>query len=227
MLYWADSAQDGFAQLGQRDFDLVLLSLALSDRDGLEVCREITSKYSSPVVVLSAMASLFDEVSSLEAGADEFLVKPLQPAVTLARIRALLRRTNRSQDEQLKLGDLFIDRPQLTASHEGRSLPLTPTEFKILAQLAMADGLAVSRQDIIDSVWEADEGCDLRIVDSHVRNLRRKLMQSGTHVSIQGVRGVGYQVSSNGVESCLRESRPEPFTESVEKLHSLENMESS
>lgn len=205
------TAEAAATQLEHVKFDLIVLSLLLPDRDGLSVCRELCRQRTTPVIMIGEPGTSFDEVASLEAGADDFLAKPLRREVTLARVTSLLRRCHRaSSQDTLRVGDLQIDRPRMQALREGTNLQLTPTELKLLTQLAMRPGSPLSRDSLLSNIWNTDYLADRRLVDTHVRNLRRKLRQAGSSMSIHGVRGVGYRLSSalkgtpNGAatESC-------------------------
>jgi two-component system, OmpR family, alkaline phosphatase synthesis response regulator PhoP len=193
----AESGEEGL-KLARRDRpDLVLLDLMLPGMDGLEVCRSLRSDVQTrriPIVMLTARSEDADVVAGLELGADDYVTKPFQPRVLLARLRSVLRRSEAERDEPgevIARGDLQID----TARHEvhvrGKSVALTLTEFRILAHLARQPGRVFSRYQILDGIQGQDAFVLDRTIDVHVAALRRKLGAPGD--SIETVRGVGYR----------------------------------
>lgn len=197
-LHCVATGREALAQLDCFRYDLILVAFFLPDRDGLSLCREIRRHRNIPLIIASSTGHVHDEVSSLEAGADDFLVKPLQPSVTLARIRALFRRCRPQgrQNDARPVGDLVLDRRRLQVFFNGEPLGLTPTEFKLLQQLSSGPNRAFSREILLSKVWDTSYLGDKRVVDTHIRNLRRKLIQSGSTVLIHSVRGVGYRLAS-------------------------------
>lgn len=176
--------------------DLVLLDLGLPDLDGSEVLRTLRAESSVPVVILTARAEEADELRGLGQGADDYLVKPISARMLLAHLQAVLRRSRpdpRGAAEVLRCGRLEVDLYRVEARVDGRTVPLTPSEFKLLAHLARTPGRAVARTELYDAALPEGDGFD-RAVDVHVANLRRKLREAGAAELVGTVRGVGYRL---------------------------------
>ncbi|RKT87288.1 DNA-binding response regulator, OmpR family, contains REC and winged-helix (wHTH) domain [Saccharopolyspora antimicrobica] len=190
----ADTGEDGLREFGSATPDLVVLDLMLPVVDGFEVCRRIRAAGDVPVIVLTARGDDFDVVSGLEAGADDYVVKPVQPTVLDARIRAVLRRSTSTPDGVRVHRDLRIDTSSLTVSMHGEPVTLTPTELRLLLTLSRAPGQVFSRQQLLEQVWEHDYLGDSRLVDNCVQRLRAKIEASpATPEYVQTVRGFGYR----------------------------------
>jgi two-component system, OmpR family, response regulator MtrA len=190
----ADTGEDGLREFRGATPDLVVLDLMLPGIDGFEVCRRIRSGSEVPVIMLTARGDDFDVVSGLEAGADDYVVKPAQPTVLDARIRAVLRRGPGTGDGVRSHRDLRIDTTALTVSLHGEPVPLTPTELRLLLTLSRAPGRVFSRQQLLEEVWEHDYLGDSRLVDNCVQRLRAKIEASpATPAYVQTVRGFGYR----------------------------------
>jgi two-component system response regulator MtrA len=158
------------------------------------VCRRVRAAGTIPIVMLTARDDDLDVVSGLEAGADDYVVKPIAPRVLDARIRAILRRGDRSQNGPETHGGLTVDRDSLTVSKDGSRVPLTPTELRMLLELSSVPGLVLSRQQLLESVWEHDYLGDSRIVDACVQRLRAKIETNPSQpVYVQTVRSFGYR----------------------------------
>jgi DNA-binding response OmpR family regulator len=171
--------------------DLVVLDLMLPGFDGLEVCRRIQRDRPVPVIMLTARGSETDLVVGLEVGADDYLAKPFSMRELTARVRALLRRVERSAadpDRTLRTGDVEIDVARRRARLDGQLVGLTATEFDLLVYLLLSPGVVRTRDEILAEVWGYRDGSGARTVDSHVRAIRRKV---GSGV-IRTVHGVGY-----------------------------------
>ncbi len=171
--------------------DVVILDLMLPGFDGLEVCRQIQADRPVPVIMLTARGSETDRVVGLEVGADDYLCKPFSMRELTARVRALLRRVERSAaaaDRVLRAGAVEVDVSRRRARVDGQLVGLTATEFDLLACLLAAPGVVRTRDDLLAEVWGYRDGSGQRTVDSHVRAVRRKL---GADV-IRTVHGVGY-----------------------------------
>lgn len=184
--------------------DLVILDLMLPGANGLDVCREVRDSYSGSILMLTASQSEADHVAGLELGADDFVNKPIEPRVLLARIRAQLRRLNggwdaKSDDEGgiLRVGSLQVDIASRDVSVEGELVPLTTMEFDVLLRLALEAGSVVKRDDLYAQVMGIEyDGID-RGMDVHVSRIRRKLQRVGFDSSrLKSVRGVGYLLAS-------------------------------
>jgi DNA-binding response OmpR family regulator len=195
----AANGHDALATLRREPPDVVLLDLMLPDRDGFTVCREIRRSSDVPVIMVTARTDSHDVVAGLEAGADDYVTKPLVAKELSARIRALLRRVEPANTRPAKLvvGDLQIDVAGAEVTRDGKALPLTRTEFKLLAELAHADGKVLSREQLLSKVWGYGYFGDSRIVDVHIRRLRLKIEHdpaSPTHLVT--ARGLGYRLVS-------------------------------
>lgn len=174
--------------------DLVLLDLVLPGLDGIDVCRSIRARSQAPVIVLSARDSIEDRVRGLDAGADDYLVKPFSFAELLARIRAALRRGGTPGDAVLRAGALGIDTASRSIVRGGRRIALTMREFDLLLLLAENAGRVVPRRVIQERVWGHDWESDNDPVKVYVSYLRKKLNQPGEPDVIQSCRGIGYML---------------------------------
>ena len=174
---------------------LVVLDVGLPDIDGLEVCKRIRQTSQLPVIFLTARDGEIDRVLGLELGADDYVVKPFSPREVVARVKAILRRgqlTAAATDDVLRVGDdVEVDTSRREVRLRGAPVALATREFDLLAFLARNQGIALSRQQLIDRVWGADWYGDDRTVDVHVRQLRKKL---GDDLPLATVWGVGYRL---------------------------------
>ena len=182
----------------RRHPDLVVLDLGLPQLDGLDVTREIRRTSSLPIVMLTARDDELDKLLGLELGADDYLTKPFSPRELVARVKAVLRRTESAgtPSEVLRSGGLTIDVPRHRVEVDGRIVELTPTEFELLLALARQPGRILTRSQLLDAIhgiaYEAYE----RAIDSHVKNLRRKLEpEPSTPRYVLTVHGVGYRLA--------------------------------
>jgi DNA-binding response OmpR family regulator len=190
----AETGEDGLREFRSSTPDLVVLDLMLPGIDGFEVCRGIRAAGEVPVIMLTARGDDFDVVGGLEAGADDYVVKPAKPTVLDARIRAVLRRSTGNPDGVRVHGDLKIDTMALTVSLCGEPVLLTPTELRLLLTLSKAPGRVFSRQQLLLEVWEHDYLGDSRLVDNCVQRLRAKIeTDPAAPVYVQTVRGFGYR----------------------------------
>ena len=178
--------------------DAVVLDVMLPELDGLEVCRTIRAESSVPVVMLTARTDTLDIVVGLEAGADDYVTKPFEMPELIARLRATLRRARQLEPtERLSLGPLQIDIAAHAVFRDGKDLALTPTEFRLLVELARRPTQVFTREMLLERVWGYGYLGDSRLVDVAVQRLRAKIEQDPAQPSlIYTVRGVGYRAGS-------------------------------
>ncbi|GAA4826883.1 response regulator transcription factor [Saccharopolyspora rosea] len=190
----ASTGEEGLAVFRSQPPDIVVLDLMLPGMDGFEVCRRIRGSGEVPIIMLTARSDDLDVVSGLEAGADDYVVKPVQPRVLDARIRAVLRRGASPQPSAQTHGDLVIDRASLVVTKAGNRVALAPTELRLLLTLSAAPGQVFSRQQLLEAVWEHDYLGDSRLVDACVQRLRSKIEDSpASPAYVQTVWGFGYR----------------------------------
>ena len=180
--------------------DIMVLDVMMPGMDGLSLCKLVRENSSLPILMLTARDSVPDRVAGLEAGADDYLVKPFDLDELVARIRALLRRTRLdvAERETLSYADLSLDRKLWAASRGGKALPLTATEFRLLEQFMRRPEQVLTRDDIIAALWGEDRPAESNVVDVHVASLRQKLEADDAPRLIQTIRGVGYSLRKEG-----------------------------
>ncbi|MDF9760207.1 two-component system alkaline phosphatase synthesis response regulator PhoP [Peribacillus simplex] len=186
--------------------DLVVLDLMLPKMDGLEVCKQLRQqKINIPILMLTAKDDEFDKVLGLELGADDYLTKPFSPREVVARIKAILRRSqfqsngsesdNDQEDGLLKLGELKVFPDRYEAFFDEQQLELTPKEFELLLYLAKNKGRVLTRDQLLSAVWNYDFAGDSRIVDVHISHLREKIEKDTKKpLYIKTIRGLGYKL---------------------------------
>jgi DNA-binding response OmpR family regulator len=186
-----EAALDGIRESAA---DVIVLDVMLPGIDGFEVCRQLRRTSDVPVIMLTARGDDFDIVGGLEAGADDYVVKPVEPRVLDARIRAVLRRLARAGSPTETHGELMIDRDALIVRRAEREVSLTPTELRLLLVLSGSPRQVFSREQLLDLVWEHDYLGDSRLVDACVQRLRAKIETDASEPRyIQTVRGFGYR----------------------------------
>ena len=193
--YQVDSALDGESGLAlarDRQPDLVILDWMLPGMDGLEVCQRLRSLSNVPVLMLTAKDTLHDRVQGLDAGADDYVVKPFQLDELTARIRALLRRTQQDRTPVLNFMDLNLDTSTRQAERNGRIISLTAKEYDLLELFMRHPRQVLTREMIFDRVWGYDFGGESNVLDVYIRYLRQKLEGEKESRLIYTVRGVGY-----------------------------------
>jgi DNA-binding response OmpR family regulator len=193
--YEASSVATGEAALRQPIPDVVLLDLGLPDMDGMEVCRRLRKDSGAAIIVVTASGEEAHRVLALDQGADDYLVKPFGLAELLARIRAVLRRIKPDTGEILRHGPLVVDLRAHKVTVGGHEVTLTPKEFGILECLAADPGRVVSRQEILELVWDAHWYGPTKVLDVHVAALRRKL---GDPALVETVYGRGFRLGDAG-----------------------------
>ena len=193
----ASSLSDGKKQLDSSSFSLILLDLMLPDGSGLDLCREIKSdkeKLSIPIIILTAKDDEVDKVVGFELGADDYVTKPFSVRELILRIKAVLKRGERKQENlevQRQFGELIIDVDSHEVFVNNESVTLTALEFKLLRQLVDRRGRVQSRDQLLADVWGYSADVTTRTVDTHIKRLREKLGSMGKYV--QTIRGVGYK----------------------------------
>jgi DNA-binding response OmpR family regulator len=176
--------------------EIVILDVMLPGVDGVEVCRRIRRLDSLPIVLLTALGDDLDVVVGLEAGADDYVIKPVEPRVLDARIRAILRRMDSASADRISFGDLVVDRGALKVTRAGREIHLTPTELRLLLELVRHPGQVLNRRYLLRAVWDHTHVADSRLVDACVQRIRAKIEPTPAEpVFIHTVRGFGYRFS--------------------------------
>lgn len=194
--YAFDVAYDGEIGLQKAlkgNYGLIILDLSLPKKDGMDVCRELRANFiHTPIIMLTARGVIENKVEGLDAGADDYLLKPFSLDELFARIRAVLRRRKVAEVPLLGVADIIIDGKKHEVTRAGKVLSLTPKEYRILGTLTRNKGQAVTRQQLIDEVWGPDFVETNNELNVHVRYLRRKVDIGRKEPLIQTIRGVGY-----------------------------------
>lgn len=184
---------DGVFWASETSYDAICLDVMLPGFDGFEVCRQLRAKgVFTPVLMLTSRGAVEDRIAGLDAGADDYLMKPFAFGELLARLRALLRRGPAERTPEIVVGDIVIDPASHTVTRAGVEVTLSPREFALLEYLARNKGQIMSRTDIIDHVWSWDYDGLSNVVDVYIGYLRKKLEKPFRSRVIKSVRGVGY-----------------------------------
>ncbi|MEM9039362.1 MAG: response regulator transcription factor [Actinomycetota bacterium] len=195
----AANGADGLAAFERQPADLILLDLRLPDMSGFDVCRSLRAMSLVPIIIITAQTDTVDMVAGLEAGADDYVTKPVVPKELAARIRALLRRVHLQDGpptpSSVRFGDIELRREQGIVLKDGREINLTKTEFRLLCEFADHAGAVLSRDQLLERVWGYEYLGDSRLVDAHVRRLRVKIEDRPDDPKlIVTARGVGYRL---------------------------------
>ena len=188
----AHDGRSGLAIARENPPDLVILDWMLPGMDGLEVCQRLRAGGNVPILMLTAKDTVSDRVQGLDAGADDYMVKPFQLEELLARVRALLRRTQPERVPVLNFADLVLDTSTRQAMRKGRTISLTAKEYDLLELFMRHPRQVLTREMIFDRVWGYDFGGESNVLDVYIRYLRQKLESEGENRLIHTVRGVGY-----------------------------------
>lgn len=176
----------------QKDIALVILDVMMPKMDGWEVCREIRQYSKVPIIMLTARGDERDELLGFELGVDEYISKPFSPKILVARVEAILRRTNlANQEEVLEAGGICVNKAAHQVTLDGKPMELSYKEFELLSYFVENEGIALSREKILNSVWNYDYFGDARTIDTHVKKLRSKMGEKGE--LIKTVWGMGYK----------------------------------
>lgn len=192
-------AEDGSAALdiffSQKDIALVILDVMMPKVDGWEVCREIRAYSRVPIIMLTAKADERDELQGFQLGVDEYISKPFSPKILVARVEAILRRTNQvSNDEVMEVGGIQLNKAAHLVMIDGEPVDLSYKEFELLTYFMENRGIALSREKILNNVWNYDYFGDARTIDTHVKKLRNKMGEKGD--LIKTIWGMGYKLDA-------------------------------
>ena len=190
-------AEDGSQALdlfyATKDIALIILDVMMPKMDGFEVCREIRQTSQVPIIMLTAKGDERDELQGFQLGVDEYITKPFSPKILVARVEAVLRRTNKEEEtELLEYGGIVVDKTAHSVTIDGKPVDLSFKEFELLTYFMENKGIALSREKILNHVWNYDYFGDARTIDTHVKKLRRKLGDKGD--LNKTIWGVGYKM---------------------------------
>lgn len=180
----------------EKDIALIILDVMMPRMDGWQVCREIRAYSKVPIIMLTAKSDEQDELQGFELGVDEYISKPFSPKILVARVEAILRRTNQLASEDiLRVGNIEMNKSAHQVLIDGKDVELSYKEFELLAYFMENQGIALSREKILNNVWNYDYFGDARTIDTHVKKLRSKLGESGE--MIKTIWGMGYKLEVN------------------------------
>lgn len=190
-------AEDGSQALDiffeQNDIALIILDVMMPKMDGWQTCREIRQYSKVPIIMLTAKSDERDELQGFQLGVDEYISKPFSPKILVARVEAILRRTNQmAEDEKLEAGGIVLDKTAHSVTIDGQPIDLSYKEFELLAYFLENKGIALSREKILNNVWNYDYFGDARTIDTHVKKLRSKMGEKGD--LIKTIWGMGYKL---------------------------------
>ena len=193
-----DTSEDGikgFLLARNNDYDLIVLDYGLPGKDGLEICGELRKLGKTlPILILSVRTEVNNKVDFLSAGADDYITKPFSFRELLARIKALLKRSNNLEAETLEVGDLKMNREKFRVERDGKEIKLTKKEFTLLEYLVRNKGRVLSKAMIINNVWNNDSDLLSNVIETHILNLRKKINKGHKVKLIHTISGVGYRI---------------------------------
>lgn len=195
----ADDGVEAMSLFMGNKFDLILLDLMIPKIDGFGVCELIRKQSQVPIIMLTALSGEEEQIRGLDLLVDDYITKPFSMPVLIRKIAAVLRRSSRMQNEEnrcISYKNLILDLESYTAVVDGKSFDLTQREFEVLRELLTHQGRVLTRQNLLDRLWKYDFYGDERVVDTHIKNLRKKLGIS----FIQTIRGVGYKIDKEDKE---------------------------
>lgn len=195
--------KEGFTEALENEYDLIVLDLMLPSMDGIEICRELRrEKVDTPIIMLTAKDSEIDKIIGLEIGADDYMTKPFSPREVIARMKAVFRRYEKGQQKPVEqvddsiiiVGDIEINPAEFTVKVRGEEIILTPKEFELLIYLAKRQSRILSREQLLNAIWNYDFAGETRIVDVHISHLREKIEEDTKEPKyIKTARGFGYK----------------------------------
>ena len=180
----------------QKDIALILLDVMMPKMDGWEVCRTIRKYSQVPIIMLTARGEEQDELQGFSLGVDEYISKPFSPKILVARVEAILRRSSTMSQEVIDVGGIHIDKSAHQVLVDGKNVDLSYKEFELITYVAENQGIALSREKILNNVWNYDYFGDARTIDTHVKKLRSKLGDKGDY--IKTIWGMGYKFEVDG-----------------------------
>ena len=186
----AEDGEKGLKLFYEKPFDLVILDVMLPKKDGWSILREIKKYTETPVIMLTARDDSEDEVFGFEMGADDYITKPFNNKVLLARVKSLLRKSNNSVESIIEIGDLVINDTSHSVTDSKGEIELAPKEYDLLIYLVKNNKIALSREKLLNEVWGYDFLGDDRTIDTHIKNLRKKIGKG----AIKTIRGIGYKL---------------------------------
>ena len=185
------NAGDALNCLETTPISLAVLDIMLPDMDGFALCRRIRQKFYFPIIMLTAKGEESDELQGFNLGVDEYISKPFSPKILVARVEAILRRSNGGSQDVIDVGGIHIDKTAHQVSVDGKPVDLSYKEFELMTYFAENQGIALSREKILNNVWNYDYFGDARTIDTHVKKLRSKLGEKGEY--IKTIWGMGYK----------------------------------
>lgn len=188
-----EEAMDVFFE--QKDIRLIILDVMMPKMDGWQTCREIRKFSTVPIIMLTAKSDEKDELLGFELGVDEYISKPFSPKILVARVEAILRRLNKPEDSVLEIGGILVNQSAHEVKIDDISIDLSVKEFELLTYFITNRGVALSREKILNNVWNYDYFGDARTIDTHVKKLRNKLGDKGNY--IKTIWGMGYKFEVN------------------------------
>lgn len=177
--------------LAQKDISLIILDVMMPKMDGWQTCREVRQYSKVPIIMLTAKSDERDELMGFELGVDEYISKPFSPKILVARVDAVLRRTMKQEEENIEVGGILIDQTAHQVTIDGMPIELSVKEFELLTYFVTNAGVALSREKILNHVWNYDYFGDARTIDTHVKKLRSKMGEKGDY--IKTIWGMGYK----------------------------------
>lgn len=197
----AYDGQEAWELFLENNYDVILLDVMMPKIDGYDLCKKIRSKSMVPIIMITAKGEDYEKIMGLDLGADDYIVKPFSVAEVMARIRAILRRIDKSEKNILEIGNLKLNLDSYSCEVSGKDIPLTKKEFELLWTLASNDNKVFTRENLLDNLWGYDYYGDSRTVDTHIKRLRGKLSEfQDKSWDIKTIRGVGYKFEKLVVE---------------------------